>query len=284
MGYCPRRNRWPCPWESDWEPFSPATAYSGIIRTAWCFMSDSHTTRTRICFDHVVQRFRVIRERPDTLREAFAHLFRSRTDYYNFEALQGVSFAIHDGEVVGIIGRNGSGKSTILKIIAGVYRPTSGIVQISGKVAPLIELGAGFHPDLTGRENIILNGLLLGLSKREIQKREGKIIDFAELGEFIDSPVKQYSSGMFMRLGFAVATEVDPDILLMDEILAVGDAAFQQKCLERIDAFHDQGKTIFMVSHGPGNIRKFCQRALWIHDGVLRADGPADEVLGRYEE
>jgi ABC-type polysaccharide/polyol phosphate transport system ATPase subunit len=247
-------------------------------------MSSVSAGRPRVRFQNIVQRFRVIRERPDTLRETFAHLFRKRTSYYDFEALKGISFSVADGESVGIIGRNGAGKSTLLRVIAGVYRPSAGVVQISGKVAPLIELGAGFHPDLTGRENIILNGLLLGLSKREVRKREDKIIAFAELGEFIDSPVKQYSSGMFMRLGFAVATEVDPDILLMDEILAVGDGAFQQRCLERIDTFHRQGKTIFMVSHGSGNIRKFCQRALWIDDGVLRADGPADEVIARYEE
>lgn len=247
-------------------------------------MSSVSSKRTRVSFENIVQRFRVIRERPDTLRETFAHIFRKRTSYYDFEALKGISFSVNDGEAVGIIGRNGSGKSTILRVIAGVYRPSAGVVHVSGKVAPLIELGAGFHPDLTGRENITLNGLLLGLSKREIRKREGRIIEFAELGEFIDSPVKQYSSGMFMRLGFAVATEVEPDILLMDEVLAVGDAAFQQKCLERINTFHSAGKTLFMVSHGSGNIRKYCQRALWIHDGVLRADGPADEVLARYEE
>jgi lipopolysaccharide transport system ATP-binding protein len=239
---------------------------------------------SRVCFDNVVQRFRVIRERPDTLRETFAHLFQRRTSYYDFEALKGVSFDVGNGEAVGIVGRNGSGKSTILRIIAGVYCPTGGVVRVSGKVAALIELGAGFHPDLTGRENIILNGLLLGLTKHEVQRREGRILDFAELGQFIDSPVKQYSSGMFMRLGFAVATEVDPDILLMDEILAVGDSAFQRKCLERIDGFHRQGKTIFMVSHSASNIRRFCHRALWINDGVLQADGPVDEVVARYEE
>lgn len=247
-------------------------------------MSSSMTARVCVCFDNVVQRFRVIRERPDTLRETFAHLFRNRTSYYNFEALKGISFAIQNGESVGIVGRNGSGKSTILRIIAGVYRPTAGVVKISGKVAPLIELGAGFHPDLTGRENIVINGLLLGLSKKEMRKRQEQILNFAELGDFIDSPVKQYSTGMFMRLGFAVATEVDPDILLMDEILAVGDAAFQQKCLDRIDDFRRRGKTIFMVSHAPGAIRKFCRRALWIHDGALRADGPVDDVIARYEE
>jgi len=143
---------------------------------------ESSEGHVRIRFENIVQRFRVIQERPDTLREAFAHLFRNRTSYYNFEALQGISFAIRDGEVVGIMGRNGSGKSTILKIIAGVYRPTSGVVDVSGRIAALIELGAGFHPELTGRENILLNGLLLGLSKREIQAREQQILEFAELG------------------------------------------------------------------------------------------------------
>jgi ABC-type polysaccharide/polyol phosphate transport system ATPase subunit len=238
----------------------------------------------RISFENVVQRFRVIRERPDTLREAFAHLFRNRTSYYNFEALKGVSFTVHDGEVLGIIGRNGSGKSTILKIMAGVYRPTAGVVNIRGKVAALIELGAGFHPDLTGRENIVLNGLLLGLSKREIQSREEQILEFAELGEFIDSPVKQYSSGMFMRLGFAVATEVDPDILLVDEILAVGDESFQRKCLDRIADFRRRGKTIIVVSHDLESVRKLCGRTLLIGEGLLLFDGPPDEGVMRYHE
>jgi ABC-type polysaccharide/polyol phosphate transport system ATPase subunit len=242
------------------------------------------TDGPRIHLADVVQRFRVIRERPDTLREMFAHLFRNRTSYYNFEAIKGVSFSIGDGEVVGIVGRNGSGKSTLLKIIAGVYRPTAGVVEISGKVAALIELGAGFHAELTGRENILINGLLLGLCKQEIRAREQLIIDFAELGEFIDSPVKQYSSGMYMRLGFAIATEVDPDILLIDEILAVGDAAFQQKCATRIDDFRRRGKTIVFVSHDLGAVRRLCHRALWIQDGVLQADGPADQVVAQYEE
>ncbi len=182
------------------------------------------------------------------------------------------------------MGRNGSGKSTTLKIIAGVYTPTSGVVRVSGSVAALIELGAGFHPDLTGRENILLNGLLLGLTKQEIQACEQRILDFAELGEFIDSPIKQYSSGMFMRLGFAIATEVNPDILLMDEILAVGDAAFQEKCMARIDDFRRRGKTIVFVSHNMDAVRGICRRALLIHEGNLLADGPPDEVAARYEE
>ena len=238
----------------------------------------------RVRFENIVQRFRVIQERPDTLREAFAHLFRNRTSYYNFEALKGITFTIREGEAVGIVGRNGSGKSTILKIIAGVYRPTSGTVQVAGRVAALIELGAGFHPELTGRENIVLNSLLLGLSKREIQEREQRILDFAELGAFIDSPIKQYSSGMYMRLGFAIATEVDPDILLIDEILAVGDSAFQQKCKVRIEEFRRRGKTIIFVSHSAASVCSICQRALLIQDGKIAEDGPAERVVARYEE
>jgi lipopolysaccharide transport system ATP-binding protein len=237
----------------------------------------------RLCFENVVQRFRLIRERPDTLREVFTRVFRHSSHYHDFEALKGVSFEIVDGEMVGIVGRNGSGKSTTLKIIAGVYRPTSGVVTVSGKVAALIELGAGFHPDLTGRENIVLNGLLMGLSKREIRAREERILNFAELGEFIDSPIKQYSSGMILRLGFSIAMEVDPDILLIDEILAVGDVAFQQKCLARIDDFRRR-KTIVYVSHSATSVRQLCDRALLLHEGVLLADGPPDEVLAAYGE
>jgi lipopolysaccharide transport system ATP-binding protein len=192
-----------------------------------------------------------------------------------------VSFEISDGETVGIVGRNGSGKSTTLKIIAGVYRPTSGAVKVAGKVAALIELGAGFHPDLTGRENIVLNGLLIGLSKREIMAREERILDFSELGEFIDSPIKQYSSGMILRLGFSIAMEVDPDILLIDEILAVGDMGFQQKCLARIEEFR-QRKTIIYVSHSAASVRELCTRALLLHEGMVVADGSPDQVLAEY--
>ena len=238
----------------------------------------------RVSFDNVVQHFRLIRERPDTLRETFARLFRNHSRYHSFDALKGISFEVTDGEIVGIVGPNGSGKSTILKIIAGVYRPTAGVVRINGKVAGLIELGAGFHSDLTGRENILLNGLLLGLSKREMRSREQQILDFAELGEFIDSPVKQYSSGMYMRLGFAVATEIDPDILLIDEILAVGDASFQQKCMARIDEFRQRRKTIVLVSHDLASVRKLCQRVLLIQNGRIRADGTPAEVLDSYVE
>ena len=236
-------------------------------------------------FEDVVQRFRVIKERPDTLREAFAHFHRrQRTTYHDFEALKHISFEVPHGTTLGIIGRNGSGKSTILKIIAGVYRPSSGRVEVNGSIAPLIELGAGFHHELTGRENILINGLLLGLHKREIQRLEPDIIEFAEIGEFIDAPVKQYSSGMYMRLAFSVATAVDPDILLVDEILAVGDAGFRLKCFDRIAAFRDQGKTILLVSHDADQIRQFCDRVLVIHNGELIADGLPEMALARYEE
>lgn len=239
-----------------------------------------------IQFQDVVQRFRVIRERPDTLREVFSSIYhRSRgKHYYDFEALKNVSFRIFPGEMVGIVGRNGSGKSTLLKIIAGVYTPSAGQVTVRGTIAPLIELGAGFHHELTGRENILLNGLLLGLSKREILEREAKIIEFAELGDFIDSPIKQYSSGMYMRLAFAVATEVDPEILLLDEILGVGDAMFQQKCIARIQDFRKRDKTIVFVSHAIGSVQRLCSRALLLREGSLIADGPPDEVMERYNE
>jgi len=240
---------------------------------------------TIISFEDVVQRFRVIHERADTLREIFAKFYRrDRNRFHDFEALKNISFQVPRGEMVGIIGRNGSGKSTLLKIVAGVYQPTSGRVHVQGSIAPLIELGAGFHHELTGRENILINGLLLGLTKRQVQDRETRIIEFAELGDFIDAPIKQYSSGMYMRLAFAVATEVDPDILLIDEILAVGDGAFQEKCFDRIRRFRADGKTILFVSHSMEDIRRFCDRVLLIHNGVLLADGASDEVLARYAE
>lgn len=238
-----------------------------------------------IRLQQVVQRFRVIRERSDTLREAFAKLRRLRqTTYHDFEALKGISVCVRKGETVGIIGRNGSGKSTLLKVVAGVYTPTSGRVEVNGTIAPLIELGAGFHYELTGRENILLNGLLLGLSKREVQEHESRIVEFAELGEFIDAPVKQYSSGMYMRLAFAVATEVNPDILLVDEILAVGDVRFQQKCFERIREFQSWGKSILFVSHNLNYVRKNCCRVLLIDKGQLIADSTPDTVIAQYEE
>src|SRR5512142_1946917 len=206
-----------------------------------------------IRLENVTQRFRVIQERPDTVRELFSKIFQKNTSYHDFEALKNISLEVPAGQTLGIIGRNGSGKSTLLKLIAGVYRPSKGKVTISGSIAPLIELGAGFHHELTGRENILLNGLLMGYSKREMLDRQQSIIEFADIGDFIDAPVKQYSSGMYMRLAFAVATEVDPQILLVDEILAVGDAGFQEKCFERLRRFRASGKTIILVTHNMDN-------------------------------
>jgi ABC-type polysaccharide/polyol phosphate transport system ATPase subunit len=235
-----------------------------------------------IRLQNVTQRFRVIQERPDTLRELFSKMFRHQSSFHDFEAVKNASFEIPGGQTVGIIGRNGSGKSTLLKIIAGVYCPSAGKVEVKGSLAPLIELGAGFHHELTGRENILLNGLLMGYSKREMREREQSIVDFAEIGEFIDSPVKQYSSGMYMRLAFAVATEVDPEILVVDEILAVGDMSFREKCFERIRNFRRAGKTILLVTHDIRQVTEHCDRALLIDHGSILADGPPEEVTAMY--
>jgi homopolymeric O-antigen transport system ATP-binding protein len=232
---------------------------------------------------HVTQRFRLIHERPDTLRELFAKFLRHSAEYHDFDAVRDISFSVRRGEMVGIIGRNGSGKSTLLKIVAGVYRPTAGEVHVDGTIAPMIELGAGFHSDLTGRENVLLNGLLLGYSKQEMQEREQSILEFADIGDFIDSPVKQYSSGMYTRLAFAVATEVNPDILVVDEILAVGDAGFQGKCLNRLQRFREANKTILLVTHSMGQIVEYCNRAILLDRGQMIADGHPEEVVEMYK-
>jgi lipopolysaccharide transport system ATP-binding protein len=236
-----------------------------------------------IRLENVTQRFRVIHERPDTVRELFSKIFRHRSSYHDFEAVKNVSFDVPHGQAVGIIGRNGSGKSTLLKIIAGVYRPSKGTVTVNGTLAPLIELGAGFHHELTGRENILLNGLLMGYSKRDMLERQQAIIDFADVGEFIDAPVKQYSSGMYMRLAFAVAIEVDPQILVLDEILAVGDMGFQQKCFQRIRRFRESGKTILLVTHSMAVVEEHCDRAILIDHGNIIVDGRADEAIAMYK-
>ena len=238
---------------------------------------------TLIRLENVTQRFRVIQERPDTVRELFSKIFQKNTSYHDFEALKNISLEVPAGQTLGIIGRNGSGKSTLLKLIAGVYRPSKGKVTISGTIAPLIELGAGFHHELTGRENILLNGLLMGYSKREMLERQQSIIEFADIGDFIDAPVKQYSSGMYMRLAFAVATEVDPQILLVDEILAVGDAGFQEKCFERLRRFRASGKTILLVTHTMSDVQEHCERVLLLEHGSLIADGRPDEIVPMYK-
>jgi len=232
--------------------------------------------------ENVTQRFRLIQERPDTVRELFSKIFRQRSSFHDFEAVKNVSFEVPCGQMLALIGRNGSGKSTLLKMIAGVYRPSKGSVTVNGSLAPLIELGAGFHHELTGRENILLNGLLMGYSKRDMLERQQSIIEFADIGEFIDSPVKQYSTGMYMRLAFAVAIEVDPQILVIDEILGVGDVGFQEKCFERIRRFRASGKTILIVTHDMKTVQEHCDRALLIDHGNLIADGAPQETIAVY--
>src|SRR5256885_11706054 len=199
-----------------------------------------------------------------------------------FPALQGVSFNVPAGKTYGIIGRNGSGKSTALKLVAGITKPTSGTVNVNGRVSALIELGAGFHPEISGRENVFINGIMLGLTKQDIESRFDEIVDFAELREFIDAPVKTYSSGMYMRLGFAVAIHVDPDVLLVDEVLAVGDEGFTHKCLDKFAEFRRRNKTILLVTHSLGLVERFCDEAVWIDEGHVMGHGDPKRMVDAY--
>src|SRR5438105_3874842 len=199
-----------------------------------------------------------------------------------FLALKDVSFTVPRGTTVGVIGRNGSGKSTALKLVAGITKPSAGTVQVTGRISALIELGAGFHPEISGRENVFINGIMLGLSKREVEERFDDIVNFAELREFIDAPVKTYSSGMYMRLGFAVAIHVDPDVLLVDEVLAVGDEGFTHKCLDKFAEFKRRNKTILLVTHSLGLVERFCDEALWLDEGKKKGQGDPKRVIGAY--
>jgi ABC-type polysaccharide/polyol phosphate transport system ATPase subunit len=199
-----------------------------------------------------------------------------------FTALDSVSFEVPRGATFGVIGENGSGKSTLLKLLAGITKPTRGTLRVDGRISALIELGAGFHPEISGRENVAINGIMLGLSRREVQERFDEIVDFAELREFIDAPVKTYSSGMYMRLGFSVAIHVDPDVLLIDEVLAVGDEAFTRKCLDKIGEFHRRGKTIVLVTHSLGLVEKMCDEALWLRHGHKAGEGDPKRVVDAY--
>ena len=199
-----------------------------------------------------------------------------------FPAVQDVSFTVPAGRTLGVIGRNGSGKSTMLKLVAGISKPTSGTVRVNGRISALIELGAGFHPEISGRENVFINGIMLGLTKKEVARRFDEIVEFAELQEFIDAPVKTYSSGMYMRLGFAVAIHVDPDVLLVDEVLAVGDEGFTHKCLDKFSEFKRRGRTILLVTHSLGLVERFCDEALWLDAGRMKAMGDPKRVVGAY--
>ena len=199
-----------------------------------------------------------------------------------FTALKNISFEVVPGETVGIIGKNGAGKSTILGLLAGVLKATSGQINVEGRLAPLLELGAGFHPELSGRENILLNGILLGMLKREVEEKIDSIIAFSELEEFIDQPIRTYSSGMLARLGFSVAVHSDPDILLVDEVLSVGDQVFQKKCIEKMLGFKRSGKTIIFVSHSAQQVEEICDRVIWIQNGKVQLSGNVEEVLPNY--
>ena len=236
-----------------------------------------------IQFDNVSKRFTLRHERRRSFQEAALAFLRGRgNSREELWALKDVSFAVERGKTLGIIGPNGSGKSTALKLITRILEPTSGQVDVQGRVSALIELGAGFHPDLTGRENVYLNGSLLGFSRREMEARFERIVEFSELEKFIDVPIKHYSSGMHMRLGFAVAIHVDPDVLLIDEILAVGDQAFQRRCLDKIGELKSQGVTILFVSHDLEAVQDLCDQAIWLEDGRIQAEGLAREVVDYY--
>src|SRR4029450_6580359 len=199
-----------------------------------------------------------------------------------FTALNDVRLTGPKGQTLGVIGRNGSGKSTLLKLVAGITKPSTGTVRVDGRISALIELGAGFHPEISGRENVFINGIMLGLTKRDVARRFDEIVEFAELQDFIDAPVKTYSSGMYMRLGFAVAIHVDPDVLLVDEVLAVGDEGFTHKCLDKFAEFRRLGKTILLVTHSLGLVERFCDEAIWLDEGQMRSQGDPKRVVDAY--
>lgn len=233
---------------------------------------------------NVSMHFNLMVERVDSLKEYVMKLVKGKLLYNDFVALSHVSFKVQKGEIVGLVGLNGAGKSTLLKIIAGVLKPTEGKVITRGTIAPLIEVGAGFDPELTARENVYLNGAILGHDRKFMDSKFDEIIDFAELRNFVDVPVKNFSSGMYARLGFAIATMVQPDILIVDEVLSVGDYKFQKKCEDRIQAMLDKGVTVVLVSHDINMIKKLCTKVVWLEHGHLRDIGPTAKVCKEYEE
>jgi len=230
-------------------------------------------------------KYRLIRERPKTFQEHVINYLRGkRIDVEILWALKGITLDVREGEALGIIGHNGAGKSTLLKIISGVMKPSEGVRVVNGKIAPLIELGAGFDHELTGRENIYLNASILGFSRREIEEKYESIIDFSEIRDFINTPLKNYSSGMIARLGFSIATEVDPDILIVDEVLAVGDVQFKKKSKERMLDFRKRGVTILFVSHSMEDVENLCDRVLWLDHGKLKIIDESGRVIKEYQQ
>jgi ABC-2 type transport system ATP-binding protein len=237
-----------------------------------------------IQLERVGVRFRLPEEKIPSLKEYLVHLLTRGVRYRHLWAVDQIDLVVRPGETFGIVGRNGAGKSTLLKVIARVLRPTTGRVVVRGRVAPLLELGAGFHLDLTGEENIYLNGTLLGYGSKEIDVRLHEVIEFAELEDFVHLPIRKYSTGMVARLGFSVATMYRPDVLILDEVLAVGDIRFQRKCLERIDSFRALGTTVLLVSHSLETIEQHCEHVAWLDSGRVQAVGPAAEVLQQYKD
>jgi lipopolysaccharide transport system ATP-binding protein len=237
-------------------------------------------------FEHVSKSYPIYSQILTGLKASLLHAPQTlqRFRRHRFMALNDVSFEVEQGESVGLIGSNGSGKSTTLALIAGVLRAQSGRVEVRGRVCPLLELGAGFHPELTGRENILLNGILLGLTRREVLAKLDEIIAFSELAAFLDQPLRTYSSGMIARLGFSVAAHLDPEVLLIDEVLAVGDLRFQAKCRKKLEEIKGRQVTIVLVSHSLAEVRSFCNRVIWLQNGRLAADGDPGGVVPRYEQ
>lgn len=237
-----------------------------------------------IQLENVSVSYRLPSERIGTLKEYAIRTLQRKIKIENFWALTDISLTVKEGEVFGLIGNNGAGKSTMLKVISRVLKPTKGRVKVLGKIAPLLELGAGFHPELSGRENVFLNGALLGYSREEMETVFDDIVEFSELGQFINSPIRTYSSGMYARLGFAVATAHMPEILILDEILSVGDEAFQRKCNIRMKSFQQAGATVLMVSHGLDGLESMCDRIAWIDHGKLKNVGTPQDVISAYRE
>lgn len=230
----------------------------------------------------VVKSYKLYDKPIDRLKEALSPAHKLY--HKEFKALNGISLKVKKGDAIGILGKNGSGKSTLLKLITGVLSPTSGSIQVRGKISAILELGAGFNPEFSGRENIYLNGLMMGYTREEINEKLNDIIEFADIGEFIEQPVKIYSSGMFARLAFAVSINVEPDILIVDEALAVGDVRFQTKCIDKMKELKSQGTTILFVSHATEQIKRFCSKAIWLKDGVIQAIGESSEIADLYED
>ena len=245
-------------------------------------IKNNNINQYAICVKDVYKNFNVYLDKANTIKEKLLFLSRNRKE--KREVLKGINLNIKKGEAVALIGTNGSGKSTLLKLMTKILYPNSGAIEVNGKLTSLLELGAGFHPDFSGRENIYFNASIFGLTKKEIDERLKEIIKFSELKNYIDNPIRTYSSGMFMRLAFAVAINVNADILLVDEILSVGDEHFQNKCIEKMLELKNQGKTMVFVTHSMESVKKLCNRAIWLYNGEIEMDGEAEEVIKKYVE